>query len=123
MTRVRALDGTHDWLFGKGQNDYLTANAAIAQNINTRLSSFLNDCFFDTGAGLDWFTFCGGDKNQLAVNLAISATILNTPNVTGIKQLSIALNDNTRVFTISYIAQTIFSQVANVYQFDVNGVG
>lgn len=119
--RVRALDGTHDWLFGKGQNDYLTANAAIVQNIDTRLNSFLGDCFFDLGAGIDWFNLLGG-KDQVTLNLSISAVILNTLNVTGILQLLVDLSA-TRVFTVQYKVQTTYSTAAGIFQYDLNGIG
>lgn len=119
--RVRAIDDDHDWQYGKGQNDYRSANIAVAQNINTRLSSFLGDCFFDTGAGIDWFNLLGG-KDQLALNLAISATILNTLYVTGILQLSIVL-DVRRNLTVTYRAQTTYSQTSGTFKYDLNGIG
>ncbi len=122
MTRIRAIDGDHDWLFGKGQNDYVTRTNAVVQNINTRLSSFLGDCFFDLGAGIDWFTFLGS-KNQLGLNLAINATILNTANVTGMLQLSINLDPITRRLTVVYQVQTIYSTASSTFQYDLNGIG
>lgn len=119
--RVRQLDENHDWLFGKGQNDYLRANAAIVQNINTRLQSFLGDCFFDLTAGVDWFNLLGS-KDQVSLNLAISAVILNTQNVIGILQLSAALSA-ARDFTVRYRVQTSYSSAAGIFQFDTNGIG
>lgn len=102
--RVRAIDVNHDWLYGKGQNDYLTGNSAVIQNINTRLNSFLGDCFFDTGAGVDWFNLLGA-KDQLALNLAVTTVILNTKDVVGLTQLSISRNA-ARAVTIRYVVQT-----------------
>ncbi len=119
--RVRQIDGTHDWLFGKGQNDYLRANAAIVQNINTRLNSFLGDCFFDVGAGIDWFNLLGA-KDQTALNLSVSAVILNTQNVTGLLQISIQL-DVTRNLTIQYQVQTSYSTASSTFQFNANALG
>ncbi len=119
--RVRTLDVSHDWLFGKGQNDYLRDNKAIAQNINTRLNAFLGDCFFDLASGIDWFNLLGA-KDQTALSLAISATILNTEGVTGILQLSIFL-DVARNLTVKYDAQTVYSRTANRFQFNANELG
>lgn len=102
--RVRAIDADHDWLFGKGQNDYVAGVSAIAQNINTRLNAFLGDCFFDNGAGIDWFNLLG-NKDQTALNLAISAVILNTQDVTGLVQISINL-DAQRMLTVQYTVST-----------------
>lgn len=114
--RVRAIDQNHDWMFGKGQNDYLQANAAIAQNINTRLKSFLGNCFFDLGAGIDWFNLLG-EKDQTALSLSISSVILNTAEVTGILQISTGLNSN-RQFTVQYKVQTVYSTTSNTFVFD-----
>ena len=119
--RVRALDTLGDWEFGKGQNDYKTANNAVAQNIQTRLSSFLGDCFFDTGAGIDWFNYLGG-KDQLGLNLAINAVILNTQNVTGILQVSLNLSED-RKFTVAFKVQTTYSVASGSFEYDLNGSG
>ena len=117
---IRALDSNGDWTYGKGQNNYKSGNAAVAEDIQTRLASFLGDCFFDTGAGIDWFNLLGG-KDQLALNLAVSAVILNTENVTGILQLSINLVRATRAITIQYDVQTTYSQTSGTFQYDLNG--
>lgn len=110
--RVRSLDAAGDWLFGKGQNDYLTANAAVVQNISTRLLMFLGDCFFDTAAGIDWFNLLGA-KNETALSLAVAAVILNTEEVTALNQLSIGL-DVARNLTIKFQVQTIYSKYLSI---------
>lgn len=124
--RVRALDLQGDWTFGKGQNDYKTGQAAAVELIQTRLLSFLGDCFFDSGSGIDWFGYLGG-KDELSLNLAVSSTILNTPDqngnqiVTGLKQLSIVLNRQTRNISIQYQAITVFSVVTGAFTYDLGG--
>lgn len=120
--RVRALDVVGDWEYGKGANDYKIQNAAIAQNIQTRLLSFYGNCFFDGTAGIDWFTFLAGSKNQLAVNLAVSATILATEGVTGILQLNLNLDRFTRNLSISYKVTTTFSTITGLFTYDLNGI-
>lgn len=117
---VRALDATGDWIFGIGTSAYVTGNAEVAQNIQTRVLSFLGDCFFDLGAGINWFGYLG-NKNQIGLNLAVSAVILNTANVTGIKQLSVVLNETTRVFSVSYQVLTTYSTLTGAFQFDLGG--
>lgn len=111
---VRSIDTDGDWLFGKGLNDYKSANSAVAQDIQTRLYSFLGDCFFDLGAGINWFGFLGS-KNELGLNLAVSAVILNTANVISLTQLSITLTTE-RVCTISYTVQTTYSTTSNLVE-------
>lgn len=125
---VRSLDTDNDWTFGKGVNNYKVGNAAVAQCIQTRLSSFIGDCFFDAGAGVNWLEYCAGFKSQTIVNLAVAAVILNTPggqngspSVTGILQISVNLNSATRGFSVSYRAQSIYSQVNNTFSYDLGG--
>jgi hypothetical protein len=114
---VRALDSNGDWLFGKGRNDYRSGILAIGQNVQTRLASFLGDCFFATQSGIDWWNLLGG-KNSLALQLSIQTTILNTNNVTGLKQLSYSLDDN-RVFTAQFQIQTSLStSLASTFTYD-----
>ena len=122
MTIVRALDRTHEWLFGKGKNDYVTGNQAVAQNINTRLQSFVGDCFFDLNAGIDRFNLMS-NKNQVAITLAVSAVILNTPNVTSLLALSISLNDATRKLTSTYQVQTFYSKFTSSSTLSINAAG
>ncbi len=109
---VRALDANGDWTWGRGKNDYLQRNAAIEQNIQTRLLSFLGDCYFKINDGIDWFTFMGskGSQNQVALNLAINATILNTEGVVDLVQVSLNI-DSARKITISYTVTTIYTGV------------
>lgn len=116
---VRAIDGQGDWLFGKGKNDYKSGNNAISQNIQTRLLSFLGDCFFDLNAGIDWWNRLGA-KDKTALNLDVSSVILNTAGVTGLLQLSITL-DAQRVLTITYRVQTIYSTTGNTFQYALSG--
>lgn len=114
---VRSITSAGDWTFGKGRNDYVSANAAVRQAIQTRLMSFLGDCFFDSGAGIAWFNLLGS-KNEIALNLAVSAVILNTPDndgnfpVTRLNQLSISLNSG-RQLVISYSVNTVYTGVKN----------
>lgn len=116
---TRGLDGNGDWIFGTGINAYVTGNAEVALNIQTRLSCFLGDCFFDASSGINWFNLLGS-KQQVALQLAVNATILNTPKVTGGLQSSVVYNSTTRNISIVYQVQTIYSQLSNTYQYDVS---
>lgn len=78
--RFRNVDENGDWVFGKGRNSYLTSTSALMMNIKTRLLSFLNDCFFDTEAGIDWWNLLGG-KDQKAILASIQRVVLRSSNV------------------------------------------
>lgn len=114
--RVRALTSLGDWTFGQSQSNYITANACIEQNIQTALSSFLGNCFFAATSGIDWFNLLGA-KNQLAISLAVNATILNVQGVTGILQTSITLGAN-RNLNIAYSCTTVYSTLTGTYQYN-----
>lgn len=115
---VRALDVNGDWIYGIGRSAFITRNAEVAQSIKTRLLCFLGDCFFDQGAGIDWLNELGS-KDQIGLNLAISAVILNTQYVTGVRQLSVDLNHVTRIFTLRYTVQTTYSVFSDSFQYDL----
>lgn len=114
---MRGLSVTGDWLYGKGRNDYTSGIDAIAENIQTRLMSFLGDCFFNKTAGIDWFNLIGG-KDRLAVELAVSSTILNTADVTAINKVESVLT-SARVLTIRYNVQTTFGTINREFQYQL----
>jgi hypothetical protein len=105
--RIREIDADNDWQWGKGINNYKMNNYAIEQLIKTRLQSFLGDCFFATSDGIDWYNLLGS-KNQVALNLAISATILKTAGVIGLVQLLVDVSSGRKI-TISYEVNTIYT--------------
>lgn len=104
---VRSLDQAGDWTFGQSRNNYFTGNMAIAQNILTRVSSFVGDCFFALNAGIDWWNLLGS-KNQIALELSVSSIILNTYGVTGILDLEVGLDED-RKLVIRYTVSTIYT--------------
>ncbi len=120
--RVRALDANGDWVFGTGRASYLSDNAAITQNIKTRLYSFLGNCFFSLGDGIDWFNLLGS-TNVTPLNLAITSTILNTTGVTAIKQFSSEVDPKIRNFFVNYTVQTTFSVMSGNFIFNSSIVG
>lgn len=106
---IRNLDSNHDWTFGSGLANYIGGNDAIGLNINTRLLSWLNDCFFDMSAGIDWVNLLGslGQKDMLDMNLR--RVILQSYGVTGLVSFSSSLNAQRR-FTAEYTVNIIYSQ-------------
>lgn len=108
--KVRSIDTGGDWTFGRGINDYKSDFFAVVQNVRTRLNMLLGDCFFAANEGIDWLNL-NGQKDQLAVSIAVSKTILETEGITGLVQLSIALSPQ-RKLEIRYRANTVFSLTA-----------
>lgn len=106
---VRALDINGDWTFGRSKADYLSEKKAVAQMIRTRLKSFLGDCFFDLEAGIDWFNLLGS-KLEIELRLGISSTIMNTPDVKSLKELTVSRGTN-RVLLVQYSVETIYGEI------------
>lgn len=119
--RVRAIDASGDWQFGKGKQDYKQNFAALSQNIKTRILSFLGDCFFDLEAGIDWFNLLGS-KDRTALELAISTTILNTEGVTGIRLIDVTETPG-RLMTVRYRVQSTLGEIGDVFQYDTSSLG
>jgi hypothetical protein len=110
QTIVRALDQEGDWTFGTGKGNYLSGNAAMAQQIRSNILQFFNNAFWSMNTGIDWFNLLGSRNNEILLQLAISAAIINTQGVTGQLQLEISLPSN-RAFSIQYSVETVFSTV------------
>lgn len=108
---VRGVDSNNDWLFGKGKSDYKYNLNALSQNIKTRLQSFLGDCFFAQSEGIDWWSLLGS-KRLLDLRLSVATTLLNTEGVTGITEVSVAV-DGKRNVKILYAVTTVFGDLKN----------
>ena len=106
---VRGIDSNNDWMRGKGKSDYRKDRSAVAQNIKTRLQSYLGDCFFKQSDGIDWWNLLG-QKDVRNLRLAISTCILNTDGVVSMAELSVNL-DSERHVKIVYSVLTAYGQL------------
>lgn len=104
---IRNLTSDGDFSFGKGSNDYLRNDAAIGLNIKTRVKSWLNDCFFDQTAGIDWSNRLGSKKQEALLEQDLRRIILQSFGVTSIINFVTITVD--RNFRIEYNITTIFS--------------
>lgn len=105
---IRAVDANNDWTFGKGLSDYKTDEAAIEQNVRTRILSWVNDCFFALLEGVDWKARL--DVGQQAdLSEEIKLVILQSFGVIGVTAINLVFNGNNRLETITYTIDTIFT--------------
>lgn len=107
---IRALDASHDFQFGLGTESYNFGEAAIGENIQTRILSFLNNCYFDMGAGIDWFTFLGVPGQSQQTLLRVQAIILQSYGVVKVNSLSLNIDPLTRRGFLTFNINTIYSQ-------------
>lgn len=106
---IRALDKLNDFTFGQGKSNYLKDQNAVIENIDTRLLSFLNDCFFNRTAGIDWFRLLGSTNTQAEIELSCRAIILQSYGVLKINSISMSVNKSLRIENLIYNVNTIFS--------------
>lgn len=106
---VRKLSAQNDFSFGQGKSDYLTGLAAIEQNIQCRVLSWMYNCFFAMNDGIDYSSLL--DKNQQDnLTLAIKDQILSSYGVVGVTMLTASLNSRTRKLLVTYSVDTIYGQ-------------
>lgn len=108
MVAFRNLTAENDMTFGKGLNNYARDNQAVGLDIKTRIQSWLNDCFFDLTAGIDWPNRLGQYQTRDLLDQDVKNIILKTPEVRGIKSFSTDVIN--RVFVAQYTVITTFSQ-------------
>lgn len=106
---IRALTTSGDWQFGQGTESYNFNAAAVAENIQTRILSFLGNCWWDTNAGIDWFTYFGSPGKQQQTVLSVQAVILASYGVTKVNSVTLNLNDFTRAAVLTYNINSIYS--------------
>ena len=112
---MRNLDKNGDWLFGQGKSNFISGNDAIGLNIRTRVFEWVNDCFFNMTAGVDWLNGLGSRGQQKIIEQQIRKVILNSYGVTALTDFSMSLIG--RAINVSYSINTIFS---NGYQNTLN---
>ena len=105
---VRAIDENRDWVFGQGQQSYKINEAELGQQINTRVLSFLGDCFFAINEGIDWWNLLDY-RYQDRLENAVTEVVKNTEGVTGLNNVDVLVNAE-RNIRIYYDVQTIYSQ-------------
>lgn len=104
----RNLDENHDWTFGNNLSNYVSEQQEIAINIETRILSFLGDCFFAVNEGIDWWNLLDY-RYQDRLENAVSEVIKNTPGVTAINAIDVLIGANRKI-KLQYNIQTIYSR-------------
>ena len=116
---IRALDSNHDFTFGLGKQNYLSSQKAINENIETRLLEFLNNAFWNMGAGADWPRLLGTPGTKQEIILTCRAIILQSYGVNSVNSISADYRGSTRNIILSYNINTIYTSNFNV-QMQIN---
>lgn len=102
---IRAIDSNGDWTFGKGISSYMREDAAVMQDIKTRLLCFQFDCYFDSDFGIDWWTYLGTPNKKNDIITAAKKMILQTKGVSAIKSFDFTVTN--RIITMTYSVKLI----------------
>lgn len=105
---VRGIDSNGDWTFGSGRGNLKTDDAALSQNIATRIKEWKGDCFFNQNAGIDWANRIGSRGQQLRLEEELRSLILKVEGVLNVEQVSVTLIN--RKFTVNFSISTIYSE-------------
>jgi len=112
---IRRLDSNWDPVHGHGKLDFITGTDAVAQIIAQRLKLFTYEWWADQLDGIPMFQSILGTTNSkalLAVERIITSRILSTTYVTGVASVSSSFNAETRAYSFSCTATTLFGSIA-----------
>ena len=104
----RQINGSNDWSFGRGNGSLATGEQAIELNLRTVLQSWVNDCFFDLGAGVDWTNRLGTNQKAQLMR-EISKVIMQSYGIVNITSSAYQYNSSTRTMQIQFQIETIYS--------------
>jgi len=114
---IRALDTAGDWVFGHGLGDYLAGLEGVVQDIDTALSVFLGECFWDTTFGVDWLNLIGGKAPIAQQNIILQCRqiISSRSGVIKINSVDVQFSDYRRSLHIVYSISTIYGKANNTF--------
>lgn len=116
--RIHKNDNNNDWQFGHSQADFLVdCNAAVAQNIKTKLQEWKYNFFGNRSAGIDYKRFLGQRGQRRLLDDAIKDVILSIDEVLALTKYESLLND--RELALNFAIFSIFSQREQQVQFKV----
>jgi len=107
-TKFRSLDVNGDWTFGLGAQGYAQNVQALKYDLQTRLRSWMGDCFFDLQMGIDWKNLLGNFSSQNNLLFALRTLILSTQGVMSINSLDIVNDPIGRDLSLTYNVDTVY---------------
>lgn len=118
---MRALTPTGDWTFGAGLANYNTAEAAIEENLQTWLQSWVGNCWFALKDGVDWQNLLDVGQEQNLED-SIRQNILQCYGIVAVNSLDVQFDPRTRHISIQADVQTIYSQSFQLELSQIAGV-
>ena len=110
--KVRAIDDKHDWIFGKGLQNYKQNREAVKQRIKTHILSWYYDCFFDLEFGIDWKNLLGSRKKEKEIVISCRKQILLIDEITSCENINFNIDEN-RTIHLTY-------SITDIYGFNIS---
>lgn len=109
MMICRRQDENFDYVFGGGQNDFLSGVEAVAQAINTKLLLFTNEWWERLNEGLPmWTSMLGSRTPKEILDRIIIDRIMSTPNVKSMSNMSSTYDSSIRKYSFVCSVDTNF---------------
>ena len=119
--RIRRNDDNGDWTFGHSLVDYCIDNSqGVGQKIKTRILEWLNDCFFNQTAGIDYRVRMGERNQRALLDQDIQKIIANTEEVVSLVEYASSLYD--RSLIVDFKVYHIYSELPYSMSIELQGV-
>lgn len=114
--KVRRLDPeTHEITFGRGFANYATDQAAVAQNLKTRLLLQLGEWYLDDNAGVPYLgEVCLKPANLPLIESLIKECVLGTAGIKSIEAFDMSFDSPTRKLSVSVSVTTTYGTVETI---------
>lgn len=91
--KIRNVDKNNDWLFGKGQSDYVRDAYAVARDIKMKLQEWYGDCFFALNHGIPWDRRLGEHNQKQFLDKDIYDTVMSVEGVLNVYNFTSSLDE------------------------------
>ena len=119
--RIRKNDKDGDWVFGNSSATlYVDNGLAVAQKIKTRLLEWVDDCFFNRSAGIDYRVRMGQRGQRALLDEDIRRIIVETEEVVLLSEYNSSLYD--RSLIVNFSVYHIYSDTAYADSITLQGV-
>lgn len=103
-------DADGEWVVEDGDFATVADAEAVPQGIRIRVGMFLGECYLDESIGVDYIdSIFVKNPDPLLVRSLLEAAIARTPDVTNVVGAALVGPDGEREASISYAADTIYS--------------
>lgn len=107
----RKLDANGDMVFGRGRDDYLSGEEAVAQSVLTRLRLWRGEWYLDTEEGTPYPAEVLGKDTEASSIAALQSRVLDTLGVKRIVEIGASHDPDMRKASISMTLDTIYGEV------------